>query len=259
MSSLDKALRGGHYARKQIFSKSWLISWSHRSRYEVGLQLASQFAGKQILDYGCGDGSFLTMLMSRPECPSHAVGAEIHEELVKDCSLRLAGQTGLSFIHNDELDMPQHQGAYDAVICMEVLEHVLDVRPLLDRFALLLSPSGKLIISVPVETGLPLLVKQAVRRVAGWRGIGDYPGISPYSFRELWSGVVASAKRQHIIRPVHRNADGSGFHDHKGFNWMVLRETVVQTFEIEKILSSPLTLLTPHFASQVWFQLRKKQ
>ena len=28
-------------------------------------------------------------------------------------------------------------------------------------------------------------MKQFVRRVAGWRGIGDYPGTSSYTLREL--------------------------------------------------------------------------
>lgn len=258
MSALDRDLSRGHYGKKQIFCKNWLISWSHRSRFQVGLKLASQFAGKKIIDYGCGDGSFLLMLMNGPAAPSFAVGAELHSDLVNDCRARLDGQLGLSFVLNDELDAPEHQGLYDAVICMEVLEHVVDVKVVLDRLVRLLSPHGKLLISVPVETGLPLLVKQAVRRIAGWRGIGDYPGITPYTLGELLASVLADANEQHIVRPIHRNARGGSSHDHKGFNWMVLRETLAQRFEIERILSSPLRWLTPHLASQVWFLLRQK-
>lgn len=258
MSYLDEPLREGHYARKQIFSKSWLISWSHRSRFEVGLQLASQFAGKRVLDYGCGDGSFLAMLMNGQAQPAIAVGAELQSEVVQDCRARLGTQFGLSFVVNEELDTAEHQGVYDAVICMEVMEHVLEVRPLLDQFARLLSPSGKLLISVPVETGLPLLVKEAVRRFAGWRGIGDYPGTTSYTVAEFATSVLATGKQQHIVRPIHKNVDGSGSHDHKGFNWMVLRDMLAQMFEIESVVSSPLDWLTPHLASQVWFLVHKK-
>ncbi len=108
---------------------------------------------------------------------------------------------------------------------MEVLEHVIDPLPLLADFERLLAPGGTLVISVPIETGLPILVKQVVRRVAGWRRIGDYPGTSSYTPRELAKSVFA-ASRQHIIRPVFPRSDGRLFHDHKGFNWRALRATV---------------------------------
>jgi SAM-dependent methyltransferase len=253
----DKSINAGHFAKKQILCKDRLISWSHRSRFHLGLLLAQQFAGKRLLDYGCGDGTFLAMLMNTQAPPAIAVGAELLSEVVEDCRGRL-GQFGLDFVVNEELDTAEHQGVYDAVICMEVLEHVLEVRPLLDQFARLLSPAGTLIISVPVETGLPLLVKQAVRRVAGWRGIGDYPGTSSYTIAEFATGVLATGRRQHIVRPIHKNADGSASHDHKGFNWMVLREMLSRSFEIERVVGSPLGWLTPHLASQVWFLVRKK-
>ena len=253
MPGLEQAIQEGHFAKKQILSKDWLISWSHRSRFQVGLVLAQQFAGKRVLDYGCGDGSFLTMLMNSDAAPSAAVGAEVSNEVVADCRARLGKHEGLSFVLNDELDTHAHQGAYDAVVCMEVLEHMLDVNFVVDRLVSLLAPAGKLLISVPVETGLPLVVKQCARRIAGWRGIGDYPGTTPYTPGELISGVLARATRQHIVRPIHENPDGSWVHDHKGFNWMLLRETLTRRFCIEKIVGSPITWLTPHLASQVWF------
>ncbi|HXM35228.1 MAG TPA: class I SAM-dependent methyltransferase, partial [Pyrinomonadaceae bacterium] len=151
----DRALQEGHFARKQIFSKDWLISWSHRSRFELGLLLAQQFAGKRVLDYGCGDGTFLAMLMAQPTAPAKACGAELLSDNVKNCRARL-GHHNIDFVLIDELNNDEHAGAYDAVICMEVLEHIVDVESVLDRFVHLLAPSGKLLLSVPVETGLPL-------------------------------------------------------------------------------------------------------
>jgi hypothetical protein len=117
-------------------------------------------------------------------------------------------------------------------------------------FSTLLRPGGKLIISVPVETGLPLLVKQTVRRIAGWRGIGHYPGTSSYSFEELTSSVFAGAT-PHLTRPIFRN-DAGPFHDHKGFNWMVLRDRLSHNFTIQRCLASPVTWLGPRLAAQVW-------
>ena len=59
---------------------------------------------------------------------------------------------------------------------MEVLEHVFDWEPELARMSRLLEPGGTLVVSVPVKTGVPVLVKQVVRTIAGWRKIGHYPG-----------------------------------------------------------------------------------
>ena len=258
MQPISEAIRKGHYAKKQFLSKAWIISWSHRSRFQIGLKLARQFSGKRILDYGCGDGSFLALLMASASPPSKAIGAELYVQNVVDCHVRLGKQASLQFVLNDELERPEHANAYDAITCMEVLEHVLDVNVVLDSFSRLLAPSGKLLISVPVETGLPLLVKQTVRRVAGWRGIGDYPGTSPYTLREYCASIFAGRK-QHIARPIHTDPKGRGSHDHKGFNWMALRERLSERFEIEKIFSSPVMWLPPHLASQVWFLARKKQ
>lgn len=257
MAQLNESLNQGHFARKQIFCKDRLIAWSHRSRFEIGLQLAEQLVGKRVLDYGCGDGTFLALLMARPCAPAFVVGAELEAHVVDECRTRL-GQAGqLDFVLIDELSLAEHCGAYDAVFCMEVLEHVVEVELAISLLARLLTPTGRLFISVPVETGLPLLVKQAARHIAGWRGIGDYPGITPYTGREYWDSLFAGRK-QHIARPIHFNSNGQSAHDHKGFNWMALRKLIAAHFEIERTISSPLTWLPPQLASQVWFLARKK-
>lgn len=251
------ALAEGHYARKQLFCKDWLISWSHLSRFRLGLRLARQFAGQRLLDYGCGDGTFLAMLMQEPTAPRVAVGAELHASIVDDCRARFIDRPGMAFALVDDLDQPEHTGTYDAVFCMEVLEHVVDVEPVLARMERALAPSGKILISVPVEIGLPFAVKQTFRRIAGWRGLGDYPGLTPYTWRESWASFWAG-RRQHLVRPVYWGDDGKCFHDHKGFNWRVLRDCLTQRFVLEQTFSSPLSWLPTQLASQVYLQLRKK-
>ncbi|PYR11227.1 MAG: hypothetical protein DMG00_10740 [Acidobacteria bacterium] len=126
-----------------------------------------------------------------------------------------------------------------------------------DRLWRLLADDGTLIVSVPVETGVPLLLKQAVRRVAAWRGIGDYRGTAGYNLREYAASVFAGAA-PHIARPTY-NLDGDvPFHDHKGFNWRALRDRLARRFAIDDVVASPVPRLGPHLATQVWFVARKK-
>ena len=84
MSPSKSAPSAGHYAEKQLSSPSRLIAWSHRRRFEAALEMARPFAGQAILDLGCGDGTFLELLMQQDWAPTRAVGAEISEELVDD-------------------------------------------------------------------------------------------------------------------------------------------------------------------------------
>ena len=250
---LTAAEESGVYARKQLLSRARLIAWSHRRRFQVALDLAARVGGSRVLDYGSGDGSFIAMLRRGAHPPPYVAGVEIAPDLVDDCRRRL-GYTGAVFVHVDELGTPA--AAFDTIYCMEVLEHVVDRRPLLERLKHMLAPGGHLIVSVPVETGVPLVLKQVVRTIAGWRGIGDYPGTDPYRWSE-WGPSLFAGPRQHIDRPVHRAASGPPFHDHKGFNWMVLRDDVARLFVLEAVLSSPVSSLPPHFGTQAWFVARR--
>jgi len=254
---VDAALRNGHYARKQIFCKDRLIAWSHQRRFAAGLRLMAPFAGQRVLDYGCGDGTFLALLCASPHRPASAVGAEIDETQVSDCRSRLASLSGVGFELIAALDQPRHAAAYDAVVCMEVLEHVVELEAVIDRLWRVLDDRGALLVSVPVETGLPLLLKQAARRIAGWRGIGDYRSTSSYTWREYGAGLLAGSG-DYMQRPIYGRDGDLPFHDHKGFNWRALCRRLESRFIVDRVVASPLPWIGPRLATQVWFVARKK-
>jgi SAM-dependent methyltransferase len=257
VNALLDAIRSGHYAKKQIHSRSALISWSHRGRFATGLRLAREVGGARLLDYGSGDGTFLAMLAGSDPIDL-AGGAEIHQSIVDDCRHRFAGHARLQFDLVDGLDAPDKQASFDTIFCMEVFEHVVEPAPILDRLHRLLVPGGTLVISVPIETGLPVVVKQFVRRVAGWRGIGHYPGTTGYTPVELLRSVFAGST-QHVARPVFSHPDGSTFHDHKGFNWRALRSLIEERFELVRQTTSPFGALGPQLGTQRWFIARKQK
>src|SRR4051812_6930803 len=256
MTDLRGAIAGGHYAGKQIFSRDRLVAWSHGRRFATAVALAGRFAGQRVLDYGSGDGTFLALAMMEGGAPALGVGAELNAHTVEECRARYVQEPRLQFVQVADLDRSEHAGQYDAVFCMEVMEHVVDWEPEIARLKTLLKSGGTLIISVPVETGLPLVVKQGVRRIAGWRKVGHYPGTSPYSLGEMARSVFASGT-QHLTRPVFDSGSGP-FHDHKGFNWMVLKARLARDFTIERVEASPFGWLGPHLATQAWFIARRR-
>jgi SAM-dependent methyltransferase len=257
VADLRDAVSGGHYAQKQILSRDKLVAWSHARRFATALTLARSFSGKRILDYGSGDGTFLALAMMADAPPAAAVGGELLDSVIDDCRARYSAEPRMSFVQVTSLDSPEHAGGYDAVFCMEVLEHVFDWEPELARMSRLLAPGGALVVSVPVETGVPVLVKQVVRTIAGWRKIGHYPGTTSYSWSELASAVFAG-RAQHVERPVF-NFGGGPAHDHKGFNWRVLHARLSQQFDVMRIVASPFSWLGPGLATQVWFIARHRE
>lgn len=253
---MDSTIQEGHYAKKQLRNPLGLIRWSHRARFAKALKLASDSRGKRLLDFGCGDATFLALLADSPDAPAAGVGAEIETGVVQSNRDRFATRKSLSFVLQSELSGTEHVGQYDAVTCMEVFEHVENQDAYLDLFVRLLRPGGKVIISVPVEIGPAVVLKQAARQVAGWMGAAHYPGVAPYSWSDLSRSVFAGST-QHVERPLHRDADGFASYCHKGFNWKVLRTKIAQRFTVTSTQASPVSWLPPGLNSQVWITAHK--
>ena len=130
----------GFYARKQVFSKSRLIAFSHRQRFLAGLDLAGPLADrKRVLDYGCGDGAFMEALLGSGSHPLEVIGAEIGADLIENCRSRFQARPDLRFVLIDELASIAAGASIDLIVCMEVLEHAVDLEATLDHLHSLLS------------------------------------------------------------------------------------------------------------------------
>src|SRR5215207_5864833 len=115
----DPRVREGAYASRQLFGGFRLLRWIHGSRFRVARELVAPHAGERLLDYGCGDGTFLSMV--RDLFPS-AVGAEVDAVLAAEAARRFADDAGLRFVHASAL-AEEPAGSFGVAVCMEVLEH----------------------------------------------------------------------------------------------------------------------------------------
>jgi 2-polyprenyl-3-methyl-5-hydroxy-6-metoxy-1,4-benzoquinol methylase len=248
-------LASGHYARKQIHCPDPVVAWSHGSRFALAARLAGERRGGRLLDYGCGDGTFLALTHG---VFADAIGADVDETQLADCRRRLTALSGVRFVSTAALESPRHRSAYDVVTCMEVLEHCVEAERVrvLDELARLCRPEGRIVISVPIEIGPALAGKQFFRALAAFRGLGDYQVRETYSVYELARAVLA---RPRLARPEYEAAGPDGarrYCGHKGFDWRVLQREITGRLRLERRLFSPMPALGGLMNSQVWFVCR---
>lgn len=215
-------------------------------------------AGGRLLDYGCGDGTFLAMVH---DLFPAAVGTDADVEQLTAAAGRLQSLASVAFLPPAALG-PSHNASYDVVTCMEVLEHcTAGVRgEVLADLRRLMAPGGRVVLSVPIEIGPSLPAKQIARRFAGWRGLGDYRHVERYGLRELLTMTLAGPETA-IERPLYTNRDDNGeyaYHGHKGFNWHALERELTELFVVEERRCSPMPWLGTLLNSQLWMVCRSR-
>jgi len=239
----------GHYYEKQIACKSRVIAWSHFSRFAKAAKLIGDKRLPRLLDYGCGDGTMLTMIADRAE---ECWGADIADDQLEDCRKRLDGLSNTHFCNVSELRRADFKESFDVILCMETLEHCIDeiASRVLDDLAFLCRPDGLVLISIPIETGPTFLLKQSIRTLASWRGLSDYRFYETYSFGNALRMMFANSETD-LERPAY-GPIGSQYHSHYGFNWKQMRLKIGHVFDIERTTFSPFAPLSGIVSSQAW-------
>lgn len=101
-------------------------------------------ASVQLLDFGCGNGSFTRFFHSMGY---RVQGIDISEMVIK-CNRERFPHLEFRLVRPDQ-PMPYPDGAFHALFCSEVIEHVYDVHFFFNEFARLLRPGGLLILTTP--------------------------------------------------------------------------------------------------------------
>lgn len=161
----------GSYACNEIMREEDPRFCERTIRHEVlGYVKASDFAGKRVLDFGCGAGAS-TIVLWRLLPPCEIVGIDLQERLLRLARARARhfGMGCARFLRSPSADsIPADMGTFDFVILSAVYEHLLpgERRTLLPRLWSHVKPGGVLFLNQtphrysPVEwhtTGLPLI------------------------------------------------------------------------------------------------------
>ena len=147
-------------------SRGW---WGAENRFDADKIVASRsvaryfrdtlrpFLGPEarVLDVGCGPGGFLAVLAG---IAGHVVGLDIAEEFVA-AARETIGRHDLGNArveHGSSESLPFDEGAFDAVVMVDVIHHLERIEPTLDEARRVLAPGGRLLVFEPNKLN-PLL------------------------------------------------------------------------------------------------------
>lgn len=139
-------------------------------------QVAEAGPWPRVLDLGCG---------VRPLPPGLAGGGVVRADLSVEAVRRaraVDAAAGRSFATVDGAQLPFPDGAFDLLLFVEAIEHVLHVDRVLDEIARVLRPGGTLLVTVANRDSLHLRLTRAM----GFEGfLTNYQHITEMTYAEL--------------------------------------------------------------------------
>jgi len=152
---------------EDIGQNSWLTS-DEQDRFLEWLDL---FPGKRLLDVACGAGGPALRIAAVTGCS--VVGIDVHEQAVTTAR-SIAAQRGLAeraeFQVTDATGpLPFHDASFDAITCIDAINHFSDRPRVIAEWARLLKVGGRLLFTDPITvTGALTNAEIAVRSSAGF-------------------------------------------------------------------------------------------
>jgi len=152
---------------KDIGQNSWLTA-DEQDRFLEWLELSP---GNALLDVGCGAGGPALRIAANTGCS--VVGIDVHEQAVTTAR-SLAAQRGLAnrtdFRVTDATGrLPFADASFDAITCIDAINHFPDRLRVLAEWARLLKLGGRLLFTDPITvTGALTNAEIAVRTSAGF-------------------------------------------------------------------------------------------
>jgi 2-polyprenyl-3-methyl-5-hydroxy-6-metoxy-1,4-benzoquinol methylase len=147
--------------KENVFQRFW-----HSRRFiEVG-KLVEPSGGK-ILDIGSADGIFTKVILDRSKADL-VVGIDVLPASVEYAEKRYFKNKKLKFRVAEAENLPFKKNEFDAVFCLEVLEHVFNPQKVLREIKRVLKKSGYAVFLVPIENLLFRIIWLFWENTRGW-------------------------------------------------------------------------------------------
>jgi SAM-dependent methyltransferase len=234
------------YSDRLLNHGTFVTRLAHRSRLNTLFGLLNDRTYTRALDLGCADGWLLDQL-ARAGRVSSGLGIDADPAALDVARRRFEGRSGFDFVTPDQTEAVG-TGDADLLICTETLEHVDDAAGEIARLTRWGRSNARLIISVPIEVGPSLIVKQLGRFLANTAGRYGY---EPYDWSELASASLRWDADS--FDSSHRHPTREGGKGHKGFDFRRVKQELERSCRIDKALFTPFPLLGSAFNSTAFY------
>ena len=215
-----------------------LMNWVHAAHLREALANAPLGPGIYLLDAGCSDGELLVRAGGRY---AFAVGSDHNFQALRTLQSRLESGHAAA-LQGDLRCLPFRDQSFDIVCCLETLEHVEGEEAAIAELKRVLKEEGTLIVSVPIEIGFTVLVKQSAAKIF----FGGYRG--SYAWKELW----------HAFRGQLDRVPRTSISLHKGYDYRQTIARIRRHFASFQITGLPFKPLGRFFNTQVLLVARDK-
>jgi SAM-dependent methyltransferase len=233
------------YSDRLLNHGNFVTRLAHRRRLSTLFGLLNDRRYDRALDLGCADGWLLDQL-ARAGCVRGGIGVDADTNSLEVARQRFEGRSGFEFVTPDQVDHIAEADA-DLLICTETLEHVDDAPGEIAKLARWGRPNARLLISVPIEVGPSLLVKQAGRFLANLTGSYGY---ETYKWSELLSASILWNPGAFESSHSHPTTNGKG---HKGFDFRQVKAELERHCRIDRALFTPFPPFGTVFNSTAFY------
>lgn len=152
---------------EDIGQSSWL-SADEQDRFLGALKLS---AGKNLLDVACGSGGPALRIGEKTGCS--VAGVDLHPAAIATAQAlaaeRRMGERAAFQVANGAESLPFPQNHFDAITCIDAINHLPDRRRVLAEWQRVLKPGGRLLFTDPITVTGPLTNEEiAVRSSIGF-------------------------------------------------------------------------------------------
>lgn len=245
---MPRRKRPTNYAEQTHASSNLLIRYAHLSRFRIAEQLCAATNMTSVLDWGAGDGYFLEeLLRSHPTAGSSFVGAFDPDYQMVDCLTQrfVDSPTNVSIFQDLaslERELQSRSLQLSLVTNFEVMEH-MNFRNRSIFYTFLrryLTEDGKCVLSVPVEIGPTVVIKELGR--VFWKG-----RTREYTTTELLK--TALGRPTSDFGRFDKECNEPYIHYHTGFDYRMLAKELSEEFVVEQVIASPIRALPPWMAN----------
>jgi SAM-dependent methyltransferase len=134
------------------------------------------FDGRSVLDVGCAYGGFL--VASKEAGARRAVGIDINPQLLDLARMQIADHRLKAEILQADITSPgiaNRLGAFDIVLCNDVIEHVVEPMVCAANLASLLKRGGKVFLEIPNGSAVDFMLRDGHYGLFGITLLGREP------------------------------------------------------------------------------------